>query len=165
VFATRSDSVGLCPSWAAWVASRTSAAPPARIPRHPRLPQRQTMGGGVCGKVADVAGGALGAAVDPAVGDQAGADPGTDLDHDHVLHAAACPGAEFTQSHDVHVVVDPHRHPVPGGEPAADVASQARGQLNWRQTQWPYADPMWVLTSGAQTADRMFGVTLRGDRD
>ena len=59
--------------------------------------------------VADVAGGALGAAVDGAAGDDAAADAGADLDVEQVLDLAPV-GPVLAEGHDVHVVVDEHGH-------------------------------------------------------
>ena len=59
--------------------------------------------------MADVAGGALRAALQDAAGDDAGADAGRDLDEDEVVDVG--PGElALAERHDVDVVVDEHRH-------------------------------------------------------
>src|SRR4051812_10105825 len=69
--------------------------------------------------VADVAGGALGAAVDVAVGDDAAADAGADLDEEQVLDVAPVRPV-LAEGHDIDVVVDEYGRVVVGGEPAWD---------------------------------------------
>ena len=65
------------------------------------------------GDVAEVAGGALGAPVQPPAADDSGADAGRDLDEDEVLHVGV-DGGVLAQGHQVDVVVDEHR-PAEGG--------------------------------------------------
>ena len=77
------------------------------------MPQRQTtVGSSVDLDVADVAGTALRAAMEPAVGDDPGADAGPDLDDDDVVVADGDAGAPLPERQDVDVVVDPDRRPV-----------------------------------------------------
>ncbi len=85
------------------------------------LPQRQTTSSwSVDHDVADVARGALGAAVDPAVRHDPAADAGADLDVEQVLDVAPV-GPVLAQGHDVDVVVDEDRRAgVALGEPVGD---------------------------------------------
>ena len=69
--------------------------------------------------VADVAGGALGAAVDAAADDDPAADPGTDLDEQQVLDLRPVRPV-LAEGHDVDVVVDQHRDAVAVGEALRD---------------------------------------------
>ena len=74
------------------------------------LPQRQmTVGSSDDLDVADVAGAALRAAVEPAVRDDAGADAGPDLDDDDVVVAGRDARSPLPEGQDVDVVVDPDR--------------------------------------------------------
>ena len=74
------------------------------------LPQRQTTDAVVDDlDVADVAGAALRAAMEPAVGDDPGPDAGPDLDDDHVVVAGRDPRPPLAEGQDVDVVVDPDR--------------------------------------------------------
>ena len=79
--------------------------------------------------VADVAGGALGAAVDAAVGDHAAADAGADLDEEQVVGVAPARPV-LAERHDVDVVVDQHRRPIAllqvGGDAVAVPAGHDR---------------------------------------
>ena len=70
--------------------------------------------------VADVAGTALGAAVEVAVRDDAGPDAGADLDDHHVVVAGRHAGAPLAERQQVDVVVHPDRRAVPRGEPFPD---------------------------------------------
>ena len=70
--------------------------------------------------VADVAGTALGAAMEAAVGDDPGADARPDLDDDDVVVAGGDAGPPLPEGEDVDVVVDPDRRAVARGEPLAD---------------------------------------------
>ena len=70
--------------------------------------------------MADVAGTALGTAMEPAVRDDPGADARADLDHDDVVVAGGDPRAPLTEPQDVDVVVDPHGGPVALGEALPD---------------------------------------------
>ena len=87
-----------------------SAGTAAIASRQPWLPHRQVTSaarGDV--DVAEVAGGALGTALQRAPGDDAGADAGRDLDEHEVGHVGQV-GVLLAQRHDVHVVVDEHRY-------------------------------------------------------
>ena len=98
------------------------AAPPASASRQPTLPQLQMIASALVGgdaDVADVAGGALGAAVDAAVDDDPAADPGGDLDEQQVVDLAPV-GPVLAEGHDVDVVVDQHRDAVAVGEALGD---------------------------------------------
>ena len=76
--------------------------------------------------VADVAGRALRAAVDPAIGDDPAADAGRDLDEQQVVVGA--PGLPvLAQRHDVHVVVDERRRPEVVGQPVAHAVAVPAG--------------------------------------
>ena len=101
-------------------ASRTRAQPPATASRHPDLaaPAQRVRPGDA--HVADVAGGAVRAAVDPALGEQPSADSRADLAVDQVEVLVVATRA-FVQREEVHVVVDPDRRVVALFEPAADV--------------------------------------------
>ena len=77
--------------------------------------------------VADVAGAALGAAVEPAAGDDPGPDARPDLHDDDVVVAGRDAGSPLPEGEDVDVVVDPDGRAVAGGEPLPDrVAVPAR---------------------------------------
>ena len=68
----------------------------------------------------DVAGRALGAAVEASVRDDPGADTSPDLDHDHVVVAGGDAGAPLPEREDVDVVVNPDGRPVTRRESLAD---------------------------------------------
>ena len=72
--------------------------------------------------VPEVAGGALGAALQDAAGHDAGADAGGDLDQDEVVDVAQV-GAALAERHDVDVVVDEDRHGVDRAEVAGHVVA------------------------------------------
>lgn len=77
--------------------------------------------------VTDVAGAALGAAVQPSARDQAGADARADLEIDQVLLGAAQAGSQLAEGHEVDLVVHPDRRVIAGAEPAADVIAVPAG--------------------------------------
>ena len=76
--------------------------------------------------VADVAGGALGAAVDAAVGDHAAADAGADLDEQQVVGVAPARPV-LAEGHDVHVVVDQHGRAVALAQVGGDAVAVPAG--------------------------------------
>ena len=124
------------PAWrTAWSASRLpdrQSATTSRLPCTSRPLVRQLLGEGAAAghrldaapvaaaaervagvgdlDVAEVAGGALGAAVDVAADDDPGADAGGDLDVEQVVDASQPAVAVLPQGHHVHVVVDEHRN-------------------------------------------------------
>ena len=93
-------------SWPSARRRRASAEPLATASMQPALPQAQTSSGCWPARdVADVAGGALRAALEPPAGDDAGADAGGDLDVDEVGERGPR-RAVLADGHDVDVVVD-----------------------------------------------------------